>query len=391
MAAEVLSSASVRVRVYDAMPSPGRKFLLAGIGGLNITHSEEHPLFCKRYSDKQQALQSMLDDFSAEHLRLWVHGLGVETFVGSSGRVFPKEMKAAPLLRAWLHRLRAQGVSLNVRHRCLGWNDEGDLVFSTPQGLFQCKPTATILAMGGASWPKLGSDGAWVPWLQREQIKITPLESANCGFECTWSNYLTEKFSGAPIKPVVLKMVDVNGQVLEKQGEFVLSRQGVEGSLIYAFSKPIRELIRAKGEATIELDLLPGKSLDRIRTELGKSRGGHSLPSHLKNKVGISGVKLALLHEVLGKAALENFDTLAAVLKALPIRLTKPRPLDEAISTAGGLAFENLNEALMLQHKPGVFVAGEMLDWEAPTGGYLLTACLATGRRAGLGVLDWLS
>lgn len=390
MAAEVLGAAGVKVHVYDAMPSPGRKFLLAGIGGLNITHSEAHPQFCARYSDRQQALQTMLDTFPAEHLRAWVHDLGVETFVGTSGRVFPKEMKAAPLLRAWLHRLRAQGVSLHARHRWQGWNSEGELVFSTPNGDLQCKPSATILALGGASWPKLGSDGAWVPVLEQQHLKVSPLESANCGFECAWSNYITEKFSGAPIKPVVLKMVDINGNALEKQGEFVLSRHGVEGSLIYAFSKPIREAIGAKGEAIIELDLLPGKNLERVRTALGKSRGGHSLPSHLKSKLGVSGVKLALLHEVLGKVALENFDAVALGLKALPVRLTKPRPLDEAISTAGGVSFENLNAHLMVKHKPGVFVAGEMLDWEAPTGGYLLTACFATGRAAGVGALAWL-
>ncbi|MCE2680867.1 MAG: TIGR03862 family flavoprotein [Burkholderiales bacterium] len=390
MAAEVLSFAGLRVDVFDAMPSLGRKFLLAGIGGLNITHSEAYASFCARYADRQDPLQPMLDEFSPEGLRNWVHGLGVETFVGTSGRVFPKEMKAAPLLRSWLRRLRENGVRTHVRHKWLGWNEQGQMLFATPAGEVTINPGVCILALGGASWPQLGSDGAWVPWLKNKGVDVAPLESANCGFEVAWSDYLREKFAGAPLKSVALGLVDVKGNTLQRQGELVIGRHGVEGSLIYAFSREIRQLLNVHGTATFTLDLLPGRSAERVAVEVGKSQGGKSLPAHLKKHLGIEGVKLALLHEVLGKDQLTDTALLAKTLKALPITVTATRPIEEAISSAGGVCFNSLNKDLMISNLPGVFVAGEMLDWEAPTGGYLLTACFASGLAAGQGALRWL-
>jgi uncharacterized flavoprotein (TIGR03862 family) len=390
MAAEVLSNAGVQVDVFDAMPSFGRKFLLAGIGGLNITHSEEYTKFCARYADRQPHLQTTLDLLPPEQLCEWVHGLGIETFVGTSGRIFPKEMKAAPLLRAWLHRLRSKGVRMHVRHRWQGWDAQGQLQFSTPNGLVEYSPTATILALGGASWPRLGSDGAWVPLLRGVGVDVAELESANCGFEVKWSDYLREKFAGAPLKSVALKFTNLQGLETERPGEMVIGQYGVEGSLIYAFSREIRQRLNAQGSATFTLDLLPGRSVDRVRTDVaGLARSSQSMSSYFKSKLGIAGVKLALLHEVLGKDDFKNSDKLVSTIKALPITVHATRPIDEAISTAGGVCFEGMDSNYMLTNKPGTFVAGEMLDWEAPTGGYLLTACFATGMAAGQGVLRW--
>lgn len=391
MAAEVLCNAGVQVDVFDAMPSFGRKFLLAGIGGLNITHSEEYSRFCGRFADQQLHLQAALDCLTPDKLCEWVHGLGVETFVGTSGRVFPKEMKAAPLLRAWLHRLRGSGVRMHVRHRWLGWGQSGQLRFATPAGEIEVLPNTTILALGGASWPKLGSNGAWVPWLSDEGVKVATLESANCGFEVNWSNYLREKFAGAPLKSVALTFTDLHGQTRERPGEMVIGQHGVEGSLIYAFSREIRQRLNAEGKATFTLDLLPGRTHERVQSEVaGLSRSSHSLPAYFKSKLGLAGVKLALLHEVLGKEEFKNIEKLVATIKALPVTVHAVRPIDEAISTAGGVCFESLNPDYMLLRKPGTFVAGEMLDWEAPTGGYLLTACMATGLAAGQGALRWV-
>ncbi len=392
MAAEVLSNAGVQVDVFDAMPSFGRKFLLAGIGGLNLTHSEDYAKFCTRYADRLPHLQTTLDLLPPERLCEWVHELGIETFVGTSGRVFPKEMKAAPLLRAWLHRLRGKGVRMHVRHKLQGWGSQGQLIFLTPNGAAEYRATATVLALGGASWPKLGSDGAWVPLLRNAGVDVTELESANCGFEVNWSDYLREKFAGAPLKSVALKFTNLQGQVIERQGEMVIGQHGVEGSLVYAFSREIRQRLNAQGDATFALDLLPGRSLDRVRAELaGWARSSQSMSSYFKNKLGIAGVKLALLHEVLGKDEFKNLEKLVSTIKALPITVHAVRPIDEAISTAGGVRFESMNSNYMLTNKPGTFVAGEMLDWEAPTGGYLLTACFATGMAAGQGVLRWLN
>ena len=391
MAAEVLSQAGIQVDIYDAMPSVGRKFLLAGIGGLNITHDEAYEIFCTRYGARQRDLQPMLDSFPPSALRAWVQGLGIATFVGSSGRVFPSQMKAAPLLRAWLNRLRNAGVRLHSRHRWLGWNEDGALRFVNPQGEMAASPQATVLALGGASWPKLGSDGAWAPWLDARGVAIAPFESANCGFETNWSEYLRTHFAGAYLKSVALAFTDRHGHTEKKQGELVISEHGVEGSLIYAFSGRIREAITTHGSATFALDLAPGRDAAQVSGEASVPRGSRSLSSHLKNRLGISGVKLALLHEVLAKEQMANPETLAVAIKSLPITVHAPRPISEAISTAGGVRFEELDENLMIKALPGVFAAGEMLDWEAPTGGYLLTACFATGSWAGAGVREWLN
>ena len=392
MAAEVLAEGGVRVELFDAMPSLGRKFLMAGKGGLNITHSEPFDAFCARYGSQRTRIEPMLAAFDATALRDWAARLGVETFVGSSGRVFPTEKKAAPLLRAWLHRLREAGVSMHVRHRWLGFGDgPRSLRFATPAGE-RCRAfDAVVLAMGGGSWARLGSDGAWLPILAEKGVPIAPLLPSNCGFDVPWSVHFCERFAGQPVKSVVLSMKDSDGQPLRRQGEFVVTANGVEGSLIYAFSAPLREQILAAGEATIELDLAPGRDHARVLTEVSQPRGSRSISSHLQSKVGIAGVKAGLLRECLPADAFQQPARLAAAIKALPLRLVATRPIDEAISTAGGVRFEGLAAGQMLASVPGVFCAGEMLDWEAPTGGYLLTACFASGRTAGAGVLAWLA
>jgi uncharacterized flavoprotein (TIGR03862 family) len=390
MAAEVLAQAGVPVDVYDAMPSLGRKFLRAGIGGLNITHSEPLERFVHRYSDGQASLQPMIESFDPSALREWVHGLGIETFVGSSGRVFPAEMKAAPLLRAWLHRLRGLGVRTHVRHRWEGWHEDGSLAFRHAGTPVTVRPAATLLALGGGSWPQLGSDGAWVPWLQSRQVQVQPLQSANCGFDVAWSDHLRQRFAGAPVKPVALTVMRPDGQEEKRQGEFVISAYGVEGSLIYAASAALRQQLQSGGQASFTLDLLPQHALSRIEAELRHPRGSRSMSSHLQSRLGLHGVKTALLFEVLGKAGWDDLSHVARTIKALPLQVQSARPLAEAISSAGGVDFGAVNAELMLTACPGVFVAGEMLDWDAPTGGYLLTATLATGRTAGLGALRWL-
>jgi hypothetical protein len=391
MAAEVLSLSGVQVDVYDAMPSLGRKFLLAGIGGLNITHSEAYDTFCTRYGDRQPQLQTMLDRLPPSSLRAWIHELGIDTFVGSSGRVFPTGMKAAPLLRAWLHRLRSAGVRFHVRHRWLGWGANGALRMSNPSGEILLKPQAVVLALGGASWPQLGSDGAWFPLLKAQGVEMAPLQSANCGFEVKWSQHLRDKFAGAHLKSVALTFTDTQGHTEQRQGEMAISTHGVEGSLIYAFSQRLREYLNAHGSATFTLDLAPGRNLERVLAEVNHPRGARSISSHLQSRVGISGVKAALLHEVLSKVQFNDAATLAKTIKALHITVHATRPISEAISTAGGVSFNSLDANLMLTQLPGVFVAGEMLDWEAPTGGYLLNASVATGLSAGMGARDWLS
>ncbi len=391
MAAEVLAEAGIQVDLYDAMPSVGRKFLLAGKGGLNLTHSEAHEAFLSRYGARRPYLEPLLTNFGADALRAWADGLGVETFVGSSGRVFPREMKAAPLLRAWLHRLRAAGVCFHVRHRWLGWEADGTrLRFATPEGEKTIQTDAVILALGGGSWAKLGSDGAWVPLLHVRGVNSAPLKPANCGFDMAWSEHFRARYAGHPLKTVVASCRDTDGHEIQRQGECVITETGIEGSLIYALSAPLRDRIAAEGSAVLHLDLAPGKSLERVRAEVAHPRGSRSLSSHLKSHAGISGVKAGLLREVLGAEGYADPAQLAAAIKALPLKLVAPRPLDEAISTAGGVRFEDLDEHLMLRELPGVFCAGEMLDWEAPTGGYLLTACFASGRAAGLGARAFL-
>jgi uncharacterized flavoprotein (TIGR03862 family) len=387
MAAEVLSDAGAAVHVFDAMPSVGRKFLLAGKGGLNLTHGEPLPTFVTRYGARAPQVSGWLKALSPDALRAWSAGLGIDTFVGSSGRVFPQDLKAAPLLRAWLHRLRTRGVVFHMRHRWLGWTGDGALRFSAPHGEIEVQPRATVLALGGASWPQLGSNADWVPWLVEAGAQLAPLMPANCGFEVApaWSAHLRERFAGAPIKPVVLRF-----DGFERQGEFVLSGYGIEGSLVYAASASIRDAIARDGQATLTLDLLPAFDAARVAREVAHPRGSRSLGAHLKSRLGLEGAKAALLHELLPREALADPVRLAAAIKALPVTLAAPRPIAEAISTAGGVRLESLDAHLMLRTLPGVFCAGEMLDWEAPTGGYLLQASIASGRVAGQGALRWL-
>ncbi|AXA90770.1 TIGR03862 family flavoprotein [Massilia sp. YMA4] len=390
MAAETVAAAGTcDVHVYDAMASSGRKFLLAGRGGMNITHAEPYDQFVTRYGARVGVLRPMLDAFGPDAVRAWVHGLGVETFVGTSNRVFPTEMKAAPLLRAWLHRLRETGVHLHQRHRWSGWQD-GALRFDTPAGTTLVRADATILALGGASWARLGSDGAWVPLLAGRGIEVAPLRPSNCGFDVGWSAHFASRHAGQPLTTVAATWSDDTGRRLRKQGQFVVTATGVEGSLIYAMSAPVRDAIAAHGSATIELDLLPDLSHERVLDQVTRPRGSRSMASHLQGRLHIKGVKAGLLHECLSKEAYHDPVRLAAGLKALPLTLRAPRPIDEAISSAGGVRFEAL-EGTMLRALPGVFVAGEMLDWEAPTGGYLLTACLASGVAAGREVTRWLA
>lgn len=383
IAAEQLASASavddLEVAVFDAMPSVGRKFLMAGKGGMNITHAEPMADFVRRYRGRQVEIAPLLADFGPQALRDWIHGLGIETFVGTSGRVFPTEMKAAPLLRAWLHRLRGLGVKFHVRHRWLGWDANGALRFSTPDGEHAVQADAVILALGGGSWAKLGSDGAWVPLLAGRGIDIAPLRPANCGFDVVWTAHFRERFAGQPVKPVVASVGDER-----QQGEFNITESGIEGGLIYALSAPLRDALAADGAAQLTLDLAPGRSLERLATDLSKPRGRDTLANYLRRRVGIDGVKAGLLREFCPLEQLTAAGPLAATIKSLPVPVRAARPLDEAISTAGGVSFAALDDGLMLKALPGVFCAGEMLDWEAPTGGYLLTACFASGRTAGL-------
>ncbi|WP_150573701.1 TIGR03862 family flavoprotein [Pseudomonas fluorescens] len=388
MAAEALAASGAAVQVFDAMPSVGRKFLLAGVGGMNITHSEPYPAFVGRYAERSREIDALLRDFDADALRQWIHDLGIETFVGTSGRVFPTDMKAAPLLRAWLKRLRDSGVVIHTRHRWLGWNAEGALRIAYPQGELSVQADAVVLALGGGSWARLGSDGAWLPLLAERAVDISPLQPSNCGFEVAgWSELLVGKFAGAPLKNIALAMPGSP----PRKGEFILTAQGVEGSLVYAWSAPVREAINREGRATLLLDLLPDKPVDKIAQALAKPRGSRSMAKHLHSQLGIDGVKAGLLRELTDQATFADPQALAAAIKALPIELVRTRPLDEAISSAGGVRFNGLDEGLMLRQLPGVFCAGEMLDWEAPTGGYLLTACFASGLRAGKTAAEWLN
>ncbi len=391
MAAETLLAGGVAVELYDTMPSVGRKFLLAGKGGLNITHAEPHEKFLTRYGARTARLAPLLQEFGAAELRDWVHGLGVETFVGTSQRVFPKEMKAAPLLRAWLHRLRAAGLRIHVRHRWTGWNEGGELCFATPQGEITARPCCTVLALGGGSWARLGSDGAWVPLLEARGIAVAPLKPANCGFEVRWSPHFRERFAGQPLKAVTASFSDAIGGQHRRQGELLVSDYGIEGSLAYALSAPLRDSIAAQGNVTLLLDLLPDHDAARVAAAVSHPRGSRSLSSHLQSRLGLKGIKAGLLREALSAEEMADPAKLAATIKALPLRLTAPRPLDEAISSAGGVPLETLDEHLMLKKLPGVFCAGEMLDWEAPTGGYLLTGCFTTGKTAAQGALAWLN
>ena len=395
MAAEALAEGGAQVDLYDAMPSVGRKFLLAGRGGLNLTHGEPLPAFTARYGAQAPRVADWLGVLTPDALRDWAHALGIETFVGTSGRVFPREMKAAPLLRAWLARLRSQGVRLHMRHRWLGWPRDdaaspARLRFATPEGEVEQRADAVVLALGGGSWARLGSDGAWVAPLSAHGVPVRALRPANCGFLATWSDWFRERHAGDPVKAVSL----ICGREAARQirrGEFVVSADGIEGSLVYALSAPIRDEIEAQGTATVWLDLMPDWSLERVETEVAHPRGSRSMSSHLQSRLKLTGVRAGLLRELASRDDYADPLRLAGRIKALPLTLTAPRPIDEAISTAGGVELGALDAALMLPRWPGVFCAGEMLDWEAPTGGYLLTACMASGRVAGRGVLDYLA
>ncbi len=386
MAAEALSQRGLQAEVFERMPTVGRKFLLAGRGGLNLTSGQPLDLFLERFQPPCKQLQDALRAFGPEAVRDWAAGLGIETFVGTSGRVFPLDMKAAPLLRAWVSRLRRAGVRFHPRHRWAGWSPELNLHFETPAGPRLIRPPAVILAAGGASWSRLGSDGAWVPLLADRGVGIAPLRPANCGFEVSWSPHFRERFAGTPVKSVTARLP--GGE--PRQGEFVVTGFGVEGSLIYPFSAALRDEIERSGSARLLLDLLPGRDLQRLERELSAPRGSRSLSEHLRRRTGIQGVQAGLVRERLSPEDLARPERLARGLKELPLVLAAPRPLEEAISTAGGVRFEELDKRFMLRGFPGLFCAGEMLDWEAPTGGYLLTGCLATGRRAGEGAADWL-
>nr|WP_250809076.1 TIGR03862 family flavoprotein [Neorhizobium tomejilense] len=384
MAAEVLSAAGHAVTVYEAMPTFGRKFLLAGKSGLNITHSEDFSKFAERFGSASARLRPALEAFTPDDVRAWAAGLGTETFVGTSGRVFPKAMKASPLLRAWLRRLEAQGVALRTRHRWVGFAENG-YRFETPEGPITVQPDAALLALGGASWPRLGSDAAWVPWLRDKGIVTADLQPANCGFDVAWSEAFRERFAGEPLKSVA-----TTSDAGTFQGEFVVSKHGIEGSLVYAHSAALRDRLFSQGQAALTVDLAPGRTLERLSRDLARQNAKASFSNRLRKGAGLEGVKTALLRELVPDANRMAPGELAEGIKALNIPVLRPRPIAEAISSAGGIAWSDLDQNYMLKPLPGLFAAGEMLDWEAPTGGYLLTACLATGRAAARGVEAWL-
>jgi uncharacterized flavoprotein (TIGR03862 family) len=392
MAAETVRAAGHAVDLYEAKGSPGRKFLIAGKGGLNLTHSDPQDVFVSRYRERATEVGTWLADFDGPALREWAAGFGVETYVGTSGRVFPVDRKAAPLLRGWVRRLKEQGVRFHVQHRWTGWQDDGALRFETPDGVAMVQADAVVLAMGGGSWPELGSDGAWVAPLAARGIDIAPLKPANCGFDIDWTPYFRDRQAGAPLKPVVAHWIGLDGQEHTQQGECVITANGIEGSLIYALAADLRDRLARDGQVQLQLDLLPGQTEAQLLDKLHKPRQGRSFGEHLRRQLGLSGVKSALLFEVLGKDAGQlPAETIAEALKRLTLTPLRPRPIDGVISTAGGVRLDALDDTLMLRDLPGTFCAGEMLDWEAPTGGYLLTACFASGLRAGRGVIEFLA
>ena len=381
MAAERLAGAGVRVTVHERMPSVARKFLMAGRGGLNLTHSEPLEAFLKRYGDEPREVARWIDAFSPAELIAWAEGLGQPTFVGSSGRVFPRAMKASPLLRAWLERLQTMGVEVRTRSRWTGWRD-GALVLQTPEGERLEQADAVVLALGGASWPRLGSDGAWRPWLEAAGVEVAPFRPANAGFDVAWSDAFKLRFAGRPLKAAF----SFGGRTV--RGEAVISTYGIEGGAIYALSAALRDAIEADGAAVLTVDLKSDLSLGRLTERLQRPRGKASLSNHLRKAAGLDPLAIALMREAGDPPA--QGAALAERVKATPLRLLAMQGLDRAISSAGGVRLDQLDENLMLRRRPGVFVAGEMLDWEAPTGGYLLQASFASGAVAAAGVLSWL-
>ncbi|MFP3542868.1 TIGR03862 family flavoprotein [Rhizobium sp. SIMBA_035] len=384
MAAETLAGSGHAVTVYDAMPTVARKFLLAGKSGLNITHSEDYAQFAARFGSASSRLRPALDALTPDNIRRWADELGTETFVGSSGRVFPTVMKASPLLRAWLARLETQGVVIAKRHRWIGFAD-GGLVLETREGRKVIHPDAALLALGGASWPKLGSDAAWVPWLRERGVDMAPFRPANCGFDVNWSGVFRERFAGAP-----LKAVTATSAAGTFPGEFVISEHGIEGSLVYAHAAALRDDLQRDGAVSLLVDLAPGRSVERLAADLARQDKKASLSNRLRKGAGLDPAKAGMIRELAGDDALKAPQQLAARIKALAIPLTATRPIAEAISSAGGIALDAIDDGYMLKAIPGIFAAGEMLDWEAPTGGYLLTACMATGKAAAQGMLAWL-
>ncbi len=390
MAAEAALAAGVAVDLFESRGSVGRKFLIAGRGGLNLTHSDPPARFASRYGERAAQVADWLRDFDNEAHRRWAEGLGIATFVGSSGRVFPEDMKAAPLLRAWLRRLREAGLRIHVRHTCRGWDENGRLRFDTESGEVAVSAKATVLALGGASWPQLGSDGAWVEWLSARGAQIAPLRPANCGFDLAWSEVFRQRFAGQPVKPAWLRLVVDGVAGMARQGEFVISESGIEGSLVYALSAQIRDALEAGKQPMLELDLLPKLAVDELQKKLSAPADGRSLSEILRRRLGLDGVRAGLVHELVPREELRDPARLAARIKALPLRPLRARPIAEVISSAGGVRLEALDARLMVKDLPGVFCAGEMLDWEAPTGGYLLAASFASGKRAGDGAAQWL-
>lgn len=389
MAAETACAAGLEVDLYEAKGSVGRKFLIAGKGGLNLTHSEPMPVFAARYRERETEISEWLRDFGPQALRDWARGLGVDTFVGSSGRVFPLDLKAAPLLRGWVRRLRDRGVRFHAHHRWLGWNENGGLRFVAPDGEHNMHADAVVLALGGGSWPQLGSDGAWVAPLRERSIDLAPLRPSNCGFDIAWSTHFAQRHAGAPLKPVVVHWRDGRGSERSLQGECVVTETGIEGSLVYAISADLRDDIARSGSATLHLDLAPGRERRALREALA-APSRRSFSERLRRQAGLDGVKAALVRESLGAERIADPEAVADAIKRLPLTLLRARPIEEAISSAGGVRLEALDAASMLKAMPGTFCAGEMIDWEAPTGGYLLTACFASGYRAGRGAAEWL-
>jgi len=393
MAAEAARAAGASVDLFEGKGSVGRKFLIAGKGGLNLTHSDDPTRFVERYGSRRDEVAAWLAAFGADDLRQWARGLNVETFVGSSGRVFPTDLKAAPLLRSWVRRLREQGVRFHVNHYCQSCSEASGgrkaLRFRTSAGEHSVHAETVVFAMGGGSWPELGSDGRWVSWLQDAGADVAALQPSNCGFDVGWSEIFAARYAGQPVKSVLVATWDQQGRLRQLQGEFVVTATGVEGSVIYALSADLRDAIAASGVASLQLDLAPGRDKERLQREMSQPRRGRSLTEHLRRTVGIDGVKTGLLYEVVPRLDREDPFKLAQAIKSLPLRLVRPRPIGEAISSAGGVRFSALNDELMIKSLPGVFCAGEMIDWEAPTGGYLLTACFASGLRAGQAAARW--
>lgn len=385
MAADVLSAAGHAVHLYEAKPSLGRKFLMAGKSGLNITKSEYNDVFLNQYTNTKGVFEKAIASFLSRDVLDWCHALGIETFTGSSGRVFPKAMKASPLLRAWLARLTAQGVRVHRRHRWTGF-DSGQLCFETPEGARRVSPEVVVFALGGKSWSRLGSDGAWCEAFAGLGVRLQPFLPSNCGFDCGWDAHFAERFAGEPVKGATARFGDHS-----VRGDFMVTRSGVEGGIIYPIAAAVRNALLQTGAASILLDLKPDVSLAKLEKSLARPRGGASLSNHLRKTARLAGVKAGLLRFAGGDLDANDPATLAMRIKRLPLAVIRPRPIDEAISTAGGVMADNLDHGLMLKAHPGFFVAGEMLDWDAPTGGYLLTACLATGKVAGEAARDYLA